>query len=153
MKIRIQRGFTLIEVLVAMVIVLIMTVTIGIAFMEDKEKIELILFRNELIAELKYIQARSINTLNNYGIHINAITNYAVLFKDVNNSGIYDTEEKIRNINIPEGITFLLLSPPSLDIVFQKDGAINTNRTITITAGDISIDILINSIGLIEIIN
>ena len=150
-------GFSLIEILVSMTIVLIVTVAISATFLDMMEEMALYQFKDQLITDLRYAQIKSINSTHNFGIHIESETE-AILFRDdIAPNDIYNTgDARIRTINLPEGVVFLF-PPVNNNIVFGREGELSpplsppiTLITIEITDNFYSKIISINQIGLIK---
>lgn len=153
-----KRGITLVEVLVSISIVLIMTTAIVINFSDIKKETSLLLFQDQLIAHLRYVQVRSMNSSNTLGIHIGS-SNHFILFEDMNLDNSLDSEEERERVNIPEGITFaspligsnLLFDNDGSPVFFDKNGT--SLYPVLLIIEDIANNskiILINRVGLIK---
>ena len=145
-----QESFTLIEIMISIIIIVIMSATISAGFLDRKDEISLFLFRGELISDLRFAQVKSINSANNFGIFIES-TNRYVFFEDLNQNNSFDAGEKVRYVILPEGTTFTSVSI-NRSLLFRKDGSLfgGVDISLVITNNVINENILINSIGLIN---
>lgn len=145
-----QESFTLIEIMISIIIIVIMSATISAGFLDRKDEISLFLFRGELISDLRFAQVKSINSANNFGIFIES-TNRYVFFEDLNQNNSFDAGEKVRYVILPEGTTFTSVSI-NRSLLFRKDGSLfgGVDISLVITNNIINENILINSIGLIN---
>lgn len=145
-----QESFTLIEIMISIIIIVIMSATISAGFLDRKDEISLFLFRGELISDLRFAQVKSINSANNFGIFIES-TNRYIFFEDLNQNNSFNAGEKVKYTILPEGTTF---TPASINrnLLFRKDGSLfgGVDISLVITNNVINENILINSIGLIN---
>jgi len=141
-KKRFQGGFTLIEVLVIIAIIVILSGVVFINYRSSEKTLALQRAANKLAQDIRRVQEMAIAAQvccggtvppGGYGIYLGNVndTSY-ILYADKNNSGDYSPagNERIETINLEQGVKISLLNPSSPSINFKPP-----DPTITLTGG------------------
>lgn len=167
-----KKSFTLIEVLIVSVIIVILTSVSVVFFKPNREEVNLILSAHQLAQDIRYTEDLSLSGKklpsglpSGYGIHLEQGSDSYLIFADMDGDNAYEeiNDEVIRGpVSLGKNIEILKLKPATpLDIVavppnpdiYINDNP-NSNGTIQLSLESNPakrITIIVNYRGLIEI--
>lgn len=174
MKLNFSRGFTLVESLVVISIILLLTSIALVNYRQGEEKFALERAAHKLAQDLRNTLEMAISgkTYGNppqfpqggYGIYFPGPDNKSyILFADLNGNKIYDSPlERIETFYLEErGVTIYSFSPgPQLSITFfppdptitiSSNTGTSSEATIILKQKEATKRVIINKVGLIEI--
>ncbi len=149
MKITLQKGISIIEVMIVIVILIILLVTVSVKFSDLRKNQALQSATAEVVSVLKKAHSQTLASIDSsqYGVHFG--TNTVIIFKGV----VYpsDSDESIGLIS-PAYISDINLSGGGSDIYFNRlTGEPNKTGTVTISISDASKIITIGPTGIISV--
>jgi len=162
-----QRGFTLVELLVSIFIIVLMSGIILANYRQSGQQFALQRSANKLAQDIRRAQEMAMGAAEHagcpadykygYGIYLIATeSGHYILFADCDNGEDYDSGEMVEDIKFESGVKIKTLSGDPLTITFTPPDpkiTISSPAPATITLGNDSQTktITLNSAGLIEI--
>jgi prepilin-type N-terminal cleavage/methylation domain-containing protein len=121
-----RSGFTLVETLVVIAVIVTISGIMLVNYRGGEKQFALVRSSYMVASDLRRAQnmAMNVTIFNNqtpagYGINFNTASPYSyILFADLNNDQIYQSNEKIETITLEKNIKISGLSADNLDIVF-----------------------------------
>ncbi|PIX11907.1 hypothetical protein COZ73_01605 [Candidatus Falkowbacteria bacterium CG_4_8_14_3_um_filter_36_11] len=164
-------GFTLLELLTSIFIIMLLSVIFVIDYKNISQKNEVSISAQKLISDARLAQNQALGlvkfgsspaTPKGWGVYIDTANNdQYIIFADLNSNNIYDNLEESKIIILTKGITIsppgavsrydILFIPPNPDTVITQDLFTPvTSATIKLTDGVNAKDVIVNSFGLVE---
>lgn len=161
-----EAGFTLIEMITVLAIVVIMASIIALNYSADRLKLALLRSAQKLSLDLHRVETYSLTSKEfqasgvpySWGMHFYGAdsTNYTI-FADLDNDRTFDSGiENLETLDLESGVkvssavTDAVFIPPDPDVVFNNDPAL-TSVSITLTNGSMARTITINKFGAITV--
>ena len=141
MHIRNQKGFTLIEIVVVLLIICIIGAAVTISSFHPTSDYNLVSQTEMIKSHLRYAQARAMNTDVVWGIEFSSSTTYS-LFKNGNNADkVVLPAETSDSVTLPDGMTMTVAT-----VSFDSWGKPYTNASATGSpaANDINVTVTYN---------
>lgn len=167
-----MRGFTLVEFLISMGIIVVLSSVIILGKTSEEKKLALQRMAYQISQDFRQAQEKSMGAeeeksicgvqlgYNRFGIHFNQGDNYYYLFVDCDGGNDYDNDEMLRKISLEREVKIENLTPLSpLDIVFEPPEPLTyingaqwgAEAAITLKLESSTKKVKINSSGRIEI--
>jgi len=125
-----EKGFTLIEMLVVLFIISLLSIMILANYQNNKKKYILLQVNQKLISDLRKVQNMAISGTEisglcsvtslcyGYGAYLNSNDSY-ILFADKNNNQLYNSGEEFETVNLPSPVVIQSISPSPVSIFFK----------------------------------
>jgi prepilin-type N-terminal cleavage/methylation domain-containing protein len=167
-----KKGFTLVELMVATVVIAIMSAVLLLSWRPAQEAFYLRQGAFQLAGDLRRTQQLSLSTqgfscsppegYSGFGVYLNTGSSGSYqIFENCNNNYSWDSGEGLETISLPSGVTIDSFTPvgASLSILFIppnpntyiEEVASGAEAVITLTNGSSTTTITVNNSGLVEV--
>jgi prepilin-type N-terminal cleavage/methylation domain-containing protein len=107
-----QKGFTLIELIIAISVIVISSSLLLASYKNDGKKNALLLAGQKMVSDIKTAQSASFTSKKlettlpyGWGIYFDIANNHYITFADLDNDKLYDVAEKNQEIDLSQNIT------------------------------------------------